>query len=281
MARCITVSLSSDGDNSKALKRAYDEIEEYSVMKHSFEVEVHCNGLPTFHIAYDKLDFDDSIFETLVKDGWSTESAKDDAESQYDVTIHNIADDTWADGGYLYTQLHASDLHTAFRDVLKEINKKSEPEKLYWGVLVESCKAHGGINALLEHIPHHSVTQPAIEFFEDEFYQYKRRWFESYEAAEAEVDKIRSLEITVERVRSSVTQGEAKVYINGEFFTNFGDEIAMMKDGGDYYGPNIGGWASKKPDSSFVLGAIWHPMDHVYHYEDKLNKLLQSEDIER
>lgn len=283
MARCITVALSTDlsnVSNKDAVQQAYDLIYEYGCMKWNFEVAIEVDKKPVFHIAYDKLDFDDSIFTDLVEDGCNPADARETAESQYDVAIHNITDDTWADGGYRDTQLHVSDLYTAFRDVLDELKKQKE-EKLYWGVLIESCKAHGGISAQLEHVPHKATEQPAMEIFEDEYYQYKRRWFESFEEAEAEVDKIRGLEITVERVRNSVTQGEAKVYINGEFFTNFGDEIVMMKDGGDYYGSNIGGWVSNKPDSSFVLGTIWHPMDYMYHFEDKLNKLLQKEEPER
>ncbi len=91
------------------------------------------------------------------------------------------------------------------------------------------------------------------------------------------MNRIRSLDITTERVRMSVTQGSVEVYINGKYILSFGDEIVLPKRGaspGDYYGEDIGGWRSSAPDSSFVLGLIWHPLDYVYHYSDRIcNKL--------
>lgn len=80
----------------------------------------------------------------------------------------------------------------------------------------------------------------------------------------------------VERVRRSVTQGEAKVYCNGEYLFTFGDKIELIKPGQKYYGDNIGGWASVKPDSAFINGVLFHPLDHIYHYSDKVKQIIES-----
>lgn len=73
------------------------------------------------------------------------------------------------------------------------------------------------------------------------------------------------LDFTVKRNRQSVTQGEATVYLNGEKLVTFGDKIELIKDGQSYYGENIGGWASVKPDSDFINGILFHPYDYIYH----------------
>ncbi len=100
--------------------------------------------------------------------------------------------------------------------------------------------------------------------------QFKTRYFRPQEA-ERVASVIQSLDITTERVRMSATQGGVKVYINGKYILNFGDHIVLPERGAnpeDYYGIDIGGWRSNEPDSSFVLGLIWHPLDHAYHYSD-------------
>ena len=48
------------------------------------------------------------------------------------------------------------------------------------------------------------------------------------------------LEIEVRRIRQSVTQGEAAVYVNGEKVIQFGDDIQMVQPGQKYYGEKIG-----------------------------------------
>ena len=85
-----------------------------------------------------------------------------------------------------------------------------------------------------------------------------------------------TLTFSVERVRGSVTQGEATVYINGEKAVTFGDEIELIGRGERYYGPIIGGWASKKPDSAFINGLLWHPYDCLYFYSDKAKTIIQN-----
>ena len=64
------------------------------------------------------------------------------------------------------------------------------------------------------------------------------------------------LEIEVRRNRISVTQGFAEVWMNGERVISFGDEIEFIPEGEKFYGPLIGGWASKNPDSRFIVGAM-------------------------
>ena len=44
----------------------------------------------------------------------------------------------------------------------------------------------------------------------------------------------------VQRVRQSVTQGTATVYLNGEKVLTFGDEISHIEDGQTHYGEVIG-----------------------------------------
>lgn len=85
------------------------------------------------------------------------------------------------------------------------------------------------------------------------------------------------LEIKVVRRRSSVTQGLADVYVNGEKVISFGDTIEIIRDGDTYYGEKIGGWASKTPDSAFIKGLLWHPYDKVYHYSDLVKHILEKE----
>ena len=88
------------------------------------------------------------------------------------------------------------------------------------------------------------------------------------------------LEIEVKRIRGSVTQGEAAVYVNGEKVIQFGDRIEFIEEGQPYYSEKIGGWASVKPDSDFIKGLLWHPLDDTYHYSDKVKEILDA-DTER
>ncbi|MBD5504575.1 MAG: hypothetical protein HDR09_12835 [Lachnospiraceae bacterium] len=84
------------------------------------------------------------------------------------------------------------------------------------------------------------------------------------------------LEIEVKRIRSSVTQGEAAVYVNGEKVVQFGDKIEIIKEGQPYYGEKIGDWASVKPDADFIKGLLWHPLDNYYHHSDKVKEILDT-----
>lgn len=83
-----------------------------------------------------------------------------------------------------------------------------------------------------------------------------------------------TLDFTVKRERPSVTQGSATVYLNGEKVLTFADEIKLIKDSQTYYGENIGGWASTTPDSDFIKGVLFHPLDSVYHYSDKVKEII-------
>ena len=83
---------------------------------------------------------------------------------------------------------------------------------------------------------------------------------------------------SVKRTRSSVTQGSATVYLNGDELTTFGDTIELIKEGQPYYGDLIGGWASVKPDSSFISAALWHPVDDYYWHSQKAKNYITKED---
>lgn len=85
------------------------------------------------------------------------------------------------------------------------------------------------------------------------------------------------LEIEVKRIRGSVTQGVADVYVNGEKVIQFADDIQLIKPDQEYYGEKIEDWASTKPDSAFIKGLLWNPLDDVYHYSDKVKKILESD----
>nr|WP_304956179.1 hypothetical protein [uncultured Acetatifactor sp.] len=86
------------------------------------------------------------------------------------------------------------------------------------------------------------------------------------------------LVIEVKRRRMSVTQGQADVYVNGQKVITFGDKIEMIKEGDRCYGKNIGGWGSKKPDSVFIAGYLWHPHDELYSYREKMERILVDDE---
>lgn len=92
------------------------------------------------------------------------------------------------------------------------------------------------------------------------------------------------IKITVKRRRMSVTQGMADVYINDILVMSFGDTIEMIEEGEKYYGELIGNWASKIPDTRFVIGMLYHPYDELYHYSERakkaLGKILEKESTE-
>ena len=82
---------------------------------------------------------------------------------------------------------------------------------------------------------------------------------------------------TVDRVRGSVTQGAAKVYLNGEEVAEFNDKIELLKDDEKFYGENIGGWASRTPDADFIKGVLFHPIDDYYRHSEKVKEILNRE----
>lgn len=148
----------------------------------------------------------------------------------------------------------------------------------YWGVTVASKKQGGGLKARIENKPVRATEQPQDERWEDKSREYKRHWFSTLEEAQRALEVLESMEITIERVRGSVTQGEVRTYVNGQYILNWGDKIELIHEGEEFYGAEIGGWASKQPDSGFALGLIWHPFDYMYHYSDKVKKALGIEE---
>jgi len=144
------------------------------------------------------------------------------------------------------------------------------PDWPLWFPVTVSSRKHGGGLRVMAGRPVRVAQRPEDTKGDTHKMQYKTRYFCSQEA-ERVVSVIQSLDITTERVRMSMTQGEVKVYINGQYILSFGDNIVLQERGSnpeDYYGDNIGGWCSNKPDSGFVLDLIWHPFDYVYHYSE-------------
>ncbi len=143
------------------------------------------------------------------------------------------------------------------------------PEGLLWYPVTVSSRKHGGGLRTSSGQAVRAAQRPEDEKGDTKDTQFKTRYFSSREEVQRVRNVIRDLTITTERIRSSATQGEVRVFINGEYILNFGDNIVLVpKDAApeDYYGDTIGDWRSSTPDSTFVLGLIWHPMDYVYHY---------------
>ena len=57
----------------------------------------------------------------------------------------------------------------------------------------------------------------------------------------------------VKRIRQSVTQGEAAVYMGGKKLIQYGDTIKLNHP--KQYGPVFDGWASCLPDELFINSA--------------------------
>lgn len=148
--------------------------------------------------------------------------------------------------------------------------------KLWFPVTVSSCKHGGGLRAT-SGAPIRAEKHPEDTMGDTKKMQFKTRYFSTWGEARRVMNILQSLDITIERVRRSVTQGEIKVYINGKYILNFGDNIVLTGRGTnqeDYYGDDIGGWRSSQPDSVSVLGLIWHPLDFIYHYSEKICNIL-------
>ena len=84
------------------------------------------------------------------------------------------------------------------------------------------------------------------------------------------------LEIEVRRSRRSVTQGEAGVYINGQFVISYGDDIQLITGNAPAFGEVIDGWASTKPDMDFIRELLASD----YPIRDRLNAVLTSIEAE-
>lgn len=151
------------------------------------------------------------------------------------------------------------------------------PETPIWYPVTVSSRKHGGGLHVFSGQPVMAEQCPSDEKGDTHEMQSKTRYFRTEQEAQEIMDTIQSLDITTERVRMSVTQGEVRVFINGKYILNFGDKIVLPERGArpeDYYGDDIGGWRSSEPDSGFVLGLIWHPHDRVYHYSEKICEIL-------
>lgn len=160
-------------------------------------------------------------------------------------------------------------------------------ESITWYPVTVSSRKHGGGLRVFSGQIKRVVQRPADTKGDTKKMQFKTRYFNTWTEAQRVMNVIQALSITIERVRMSATQGEVKVFINGEYILSFGDEIILPERNADsdtFYGDDIGGWRSSKPDSDFVLGLIWPPLDYAYHYSDLVCKKLgiKSEDwIER
>ena len=57
------------------------------------------------------------------------------------------------------------------------------------------------------------------------------------------------------------------------------DNIELIKPGEKYYGELIGGWASKTPDTDFILGMLTHPHEAIYRLCEKAHILIKEEKV--
>lgn len=80
----------------------------------------------------------------------------------------------------------------------------------------------------------------------------------------------------VKRRRPSVSQQEADVYCNGQLIVTFGDDPVLIKEGEKYYGDLCGGYASKTPDSKFILSTLYHPFDRIYRISEKIRAIISE-----
>ena len=148
----------------------------------------------------------------------------------------------------------------------------------WFKVVVMSKKRGGGLKSRAQRVPFRSAEQPPTEHYENGGYECKAKYFASLDEADRAADEINRMDVTFERARQSATQGEVKMYVRGNYVLNFGDKIDLIRKGDnkEYYGADIGGWASVKPDSSFCLGLVWHPYDEIYHYSDMVRKAMEG-----
>ena len=74
---------------------------------------------------------------------------------------------------------------------------------------------------------------------------------------------------TVERVAHSVTIRDAIVKLNGEHIVTFDDRSVLGDDGE---------WHSVHTDGEFILAALYHPNDDIYHYSDRVRAILERKE---
>lgn len=99
------------------------------------------------------------------------------------------------------------------------------PDGVLWFPVTVSSRKHGGGLRVTSGQLVRAARRPADTTGDTKKMQFKTRYFGSWQEAQRIMYVIQSLDITAERVRMSVTQGEVKVYINGKYILNFGDDI--------------------------------------------------------
>lgn len=113
------------------------------------------------------------------------------------------------------------------------------PEGRLWFPVTISSHKHGGGLRVASGQPVKATQRPGDTVGDTRKMQLKTRYFSTWEEAQRVMHALQSLDITTERIRRSATQGEVKVYINGKYILNFGDNIVLPKHGDDledYYG---------------------------------------------
>lgn len=94
--------------------------------------------------------------------------------------------------------------------------------------------------------------------------QEKMAAIEEVAAEEKTADQSYNEGFLVVRTRQSVTQGYATVYYYGIEIATYGDEMDIIKDGEQYHGELLGGWASRISDESFIEAAIRRPSPNLF-----------------
>ena len=163
------------------------------------------------------------------------------------------------------------------KDEIEEFELTPEGQEWY-EVVISSKHRGGGIKAVAgESVK--AKDRPVDRSWNESERGFKSRFFSSEEEAELAIESFTCLEVTIERVRNSVTQGCVEVFANGKYIVTFGDEFQIIGKDEMSYTPVIGGWGSKNPDSNFALGIFWHPFDNAYRFSDKIRKAVDNESL--
>ena len=77
--------------------------------------------------------------------------------------------------------------------------------------------------------------------------------------------------IEARRTRSSETQGNVHIFLNGkDMGMNFADEMILVD----------GKWVSTTPDEElgrFVYACLWHKLDNTLHYSDRFKDVFKPD----
>ncbi|MGO5336768.1 hypothetical protein ACTQZS_08150 [Bilifractor sp. LCP19S3_H10] len=94
---------------------------------------------------------------------------------------------------------------------------------------------------------------------------WKIRYFADRESAEKILKIVSRLDLRVQRIYPSVTQGEARIILYDKYIIAFADNMELFPDGA---------WKSTKTDEEFILALFWHPYEYAYKFGDIVRRKL-------